>query len=256
MAEGIFCAPQYSEAATWSQAGSQIGSQVGALPCRDGTAIIGLKITAGPESDASASRRAWPRGRARVNEIDSNQLSNRIQSLVDALRAGSDDDLSMSDVAAVTEVLITTMRRYFAAVDTKIYAEFRDLAEHISQTRTDIVRLQADKIKSEKIPKAGKELAAIVRSTEEATDTIMGAAEEIMGADTADAEAYQTLVNDACMRIFEACSFQDLTGQRITKVVKTFTYIEDRISTLLEAHGDLLPAAGDDEADETAPEGT
>ena len=186
-----------------------------------------------------------------MNEIDSNQLSNRIQSLVDALRAGSDDDLSMSDVAAVTEVLITTMRRYFAAVDTKIYAEFRDLAEHISQTRTDIVRLQADKIKSEKIPKAGKELDAIVRSTEEATETIMAAAEEIMAADTADVEAYQAVVNDACMRIVEACSFQDLTGQRITKVVKTFTYIEDRIGTLLEAHGDLLPAAGDDEADET-----
>ncbi len=186
-----------------------------------------------------------------MNEIDSEQLSGRIQSLVDALRQGGDDDLSMSDVAAVTEVLITTIRRFFAAVDTKIYAEFRDLADHISQTRTEIVRLRADKIKSEKIPKAGKELDAIVRSTEEATDTIMGAAEEIMGADTADAEAYQTLVNDACMRIFEACSFQDLTGQRITKVVKTFTYIEDRISTLLEAHGDLLPAAGDDEADET-----
>jgi chemotaxis protein CheZ len=186
-----------------------------------------------------------------VNEIDSDQLSGRIQSLVDALRQGGDDSLSMSDVAAVTEVLITTMRRYFAAVDTKIYAEFRDLADHISQTRTEIVRLRADKIKSEKIPKAGKELDAIVRSTEEATDTIMEAAEEIMGADTADAEAYQTLVNDACMRIFEACSFQDLTGQRITKVVKTFTYIEDRISTLLEAHGDLLPAAGDEDADET-----
>ncbi|MAG96249.1 MAG: protein phosphatase CheZ [Alphaproteobacteria bacterium] len=186
-----------------------------------------------------------------MNEIDSDQLSGRIQSLVDALRQGGDDSLSMSDVAAVTEVLITTMRRYFAAVDTKIYAEFRDLADHISQTRTEIVRLRADKIKSEKIPKAGKELDAIVRSTEEATDTIMEAAEEIMGADTADAEAYQTLVNDACMRIFEACSFQDLTGQRITKVVKTFTYIEDRISTLLEAHGDLLPAAGDEDADET-----
>ncbi len=186
-----------------------------------------------------------------MNEIDSDQLSGRIQSLVDALRQGSDDDLSMSDVAAVTEVLITTMRRYFAAVDTKIYAEFRDLADHISQTRSEIVRLRADKIKSEKIPKAGKELDAIVRSTEEATETIMEAAEEIMSAETADAEAYQAVVNDACMRIFEACSFQDLTGQRITKVVKTFTYIEDRIGTLLEAHGDLLPAADDDEADET-----
>jgi chemotaxis protein CheZ len=187
-----------------------------------------------------------------VSEIDSDQLSSRIQSLVDALRTTSDDDLSMSDVAAVTEVLITTMRRYFAAIDTRIYAEFRDLAEHISQTRTDIVRLQAGKITSEKIPKAGKELDAIVRATEEATETIMAAAEQIMGADTADAEAYQALVNDACIRIFEACSFQDLTGQRITKVVQTFTYIEDRIGTLLEAHGDLLPAADGDAAEETA----
>jgi chemotaxis protein CheZ len=33
-------------------------------------------------------------------------------------------------------------------------------------------------------------------------------------------------------KLFEACSFQDLTGQRITKVVKTIDFIEDRIETM------------------------
>jgi len=36
---------------------------------------------------------------------------------------------------------------------------------------------------------------------------------------------------------FEACSFQDITGQHIQKVVGTLTSIEDRISGLLGTHG-------------------
>ena len=37
--------------------------------------------------------------------------------------------------------------------------------------------------------------------------------------------------------VFEACSFQDITGQRITKVVKSVTYVEDRVNTLIEVWG-------------------
>ena len=39
------------------------------------------------------------------------------------------------------------------------------------------------------------------------------------------------------MRIFEACSFQDITGQRVTKVVKTLSHIDERLTTLLAALG-------------------
>ena len=34
--------------------------------------------------------------------------------------------------------------------------------------------------------------------------------------------------------MFEACSFQDITGQRVTKVVKLVTYIEDRVNALID----------------------
>ncbi len=57
-----------------------------------------------------------------------------------------------------------------------------------------------------------------------------------MSAD-ATSENYVESINDACMRIFEACSFQDITGQRITKVVSTLTYIEERLHGLQDAWG-------------------
>jgi hypothetical protein len=47
-------------------------------------------------------------------------------------------------------------------------------------------------------------LSAVVSSTEEATTKIMESAEAILDADTSDAEAYQQLVNDKVMVIFEA----------------------------------------------------
>jgi chemotaxis protein CheZ len=39
------------------------------------------------------------------------------------------------------------------------------------------------------------------------------------------------------MGLFEACSFQDITGQRITKVVRSLTYVETRVNKLIEAWG-------------------
>ncbi len=96
--------------------------------------------------------------------------------------------------------------------------------------------LRPNELKGERIPEAGRELEAIVQATEAATGTIMDAAEEIMGADTATPGGSQA-VNDACMRIFEACSFQDITGQRISKVVSTFTFIEERLGLLEHTWG-------------------
>ncbi len=65
----------------------------------------------------------------------------------------------------------------------------------------------------------------------------MESAEQIMEADPSDLEAYTTTVNDSVMQIFEACSFQDITGQRISKVVSTLQHVEDRVSKLINILG-------------------
>jgi len=124
-----------------------------------------------------------------------------------------------------------------------LYRDCRDLARYIAEARREISQLRPDELKRIKLPRAGLELEAIVKATEDATHTIMTAAEEIMAADAGDANAYKGTVEGACMRIFEACSFQDITGQRITKVVNTLTYIEERLNGLQKAWG---PDLGDD----------
>ncbi len=121
-----------------------------------------------------------------------------------------------------------------------LYRDCCDLAAYIANARREIAAMRPGDLRTNKIPRAGMELDAIVKATEAATDTIMAATEQIMQ------EASESERNDACMRIFEACSFQDITGQRITKVVKTLEYIESRLDNLQQAWG---PDLGIDEPD-------
>jgi len=118
-----------------------------------------------------------------------------------------------------------------------LYRDCCELARYISKARQEIVEMRPSQLTTNQIPRAGQELDAIVKATESATNTIMEAAEEIMAA----ADDSET-INDACMRIFEACSFQDITGQRVTKVIGTLEYIEDRLGSLQSAWGPDLGA--------------
>lgn len=128
-----------------------------------------------------------------------------------------------------------------------LYRDCRDLARYIANARREIAQIRPSRLKQEKIPRAGEELDAIVKATEQATNTIMNAAETIMGS-----PGDETAINNACMEIFEACSFQDITGQRITKVVKTLKHIEERLDGLQAAWG---PELGFEEPEEEEPEG-
>jgi chemotaxis protein CheZ len=92
---------------------------------------------------------------------------------------------------------------------------------------------------------ASRELDAVVDSSERATQQILAAAEAIdEAANTLSAslkhEQEQALagdIRDQVVRIFEACNFQDLGGQRIAKVLATLTFVEDRVSCMLEIWG-------------------
>ncbi|MEH6402227.1 MAG: protein phosphatase CheZ [Sneathiella sp.] len=114
-----------------------------------------------------------------------------------------------------------------------LHKDCRDLVNFIVSARSEISQIRPTDLKQDKLPRAGKELDAIVQSTESATNQIMTAAEKIMDARVTEAD----VVNDACMEIFEACSFQDITGQRISKVVSTLEYIEGFLDQLTSAWG-------------------
>ncbi len=90
------------------------------------------------------------------------------------------------------------------------------------------------------------ELDVVVKDTESATQNIMDLAEEIDDlsnrlASAAGESKYlldiSEQITNNTMRMFESCNFQDLTGQRITKVVNTLKLIEEKIKKIIEIWG-------------------
>lgn len=143
-------------------------------------------------------------------------------------------DLSLGDVMTLAERMAETLDETVARVDTLLHDEFRSIVGEISALRRDIGAFRPGHMRFERIPEAGRELDAVVESTETATNAIMQAAETIMAADASDPAAYKAQVDEQMMVIFEACSFQDITGQRIRKVVRTLSWIEERLAKLAE----------------------
>jgi hypothetical protein len=70
--------------------------------------------------------------------MDSEKVSAGIEQLVDHLRANDSVQVDFGNIAGVTEILLTTMRRYFNSIDTTLYAESRGLSEYIQRARTEI----------------------------------------------------------------------------------------------------------------------
>lgn len=143
-------------------------------------------------------------------------------------------EVTLNDVIKLAEVMASSIRDLVHSTSPSITDEFSAISFEIKRMKDEIGRLRVSDMKHNRIPEAGRELDAIVTSTEEATNTIMESAEAIMAADTSDAEAYQAEVTKQVMEIFEACAFQDITGQRISKVVNTLNFIDQRVSKFIE----------------------
>jgi len=155
--------------------------------------------------------------------------SSHFDRLIEFLRQNR-DNVTFHDIITLAEVAAQSLQTFFQAMDAKVYGELREIAGYIESMRQEIGVLQVNDLKNSRIPSAGEELDAIVKSTEKATNTIMECAETLMAADASDPAAFKALVDEKMLVIFEACSFQDITGQRIAKVVETLQHIETRVA--------------------------
>lgn len=123
--------------------------------------------------------------------------------------------------------------------------ELRALAFCIEQTKAEIASLRSDESDVDHLNSVASELDAVVSATEGATQQILGASERIealareMRPHVADSFAARILEDliESTTTIFEACNFQDITGQRITKVVRTLQYVDGRINSMIEIWG-------------------
>jgi chemotaxis protein CheZ len=91
------------------------------------------------------------------------------------------------------------------------------------------------------------ELEAVSKDSEVATQKILAAAEDIdQAADNLAAALKDGIdrglaqdIRDRVVQIFEACNFQDLTGQRVSHVLETLKFVEEHVARLLAIWHDV-----------------
>ncbi len=167
-------------------------------------------------------------------------MKDKIKSKLDEIRAGNGDSVPINEITSVVESILTSMSGDISSSDFKLYHELEVLALYIDNAKMEIALLRPDEIQQEHIPSATDELDAIVAHTEEATGTILDAAEKLEElAASSDKKTAET-ITEAVTSIYEACNFQDITGQRITKVVKTLKHIEQKVDALISAFGEQV----------------
>ena len=147
-------------------------------------------------------------------------------------------------LVAIVESVIDSIEGDMTTVGLKVYADIEALARYINTARAEIAELRPDDINSEHLPAATDELTAIVGATEQATHTIFEAVEGIEALTEKMDPEVAAQVSAAITSVFEACGFQDITGQRITKVVTALQMVESKVDALLQAFGDDIPRDG------------
>ena len=112
----------------------------------------------------------------------------------------------------------------------------------IAGSRPAVDVLDQSVTKEPQLARAARELEAIVTSTERAAQTILRVAEVIdrdartLSDATDDAKRLKVAAEISALtaQLFQACNFQDITGQRVVNVLATFQQVESQIARLME----------------------
>jgi len=130
------------------------------------------------------------------------------------------------------------------AVDATVQGLEQELAllrEALARNKQDLVLLVGDRT-DRRMARAAGELGAAIETMEKATKTILDATEAIDDSTRSlglslkqdyDRGLAQD-VQEHAVKIYEACNFQDLAGQRIAKVIAILNTIEEQIAVVLE----------------------
>ncbi len=114
-----------------------------------------------------------------------------------------------------------------------------EMAKAISRTKSEIAAIHTPDQDQSQLEAASEALDGIVRTTERATSDILQAAEEVqevawtLRETGADSQVCDRLDQNAT-QIYTACSFQDLTAQRTSRIVNTLRYLEQRLTAMIE----------------------
>lgn len=125
-----------------------------------------------------------------------------------------------------------------------LLVQIEELCGHFRQIREEAAGI-AD---TSHMPDAALHLQDVLQATEEATCTIIDAMNTIgeTASGLSDTRAKQK-ITDEVTRVYVACSFQDISGQRIKKVLRHLSALEEQLQRLSQtARREARQAEGGD----------
>jgi chemotaxis protein CheZ len=156
---------------------------------------------------------------------------------LESLQAERGDGFNIDAVAHLVEEAVASALKQTAATEIGLRTELEQVSQIIRSAKSEIANLMPDDVKSEYFPTATDQLDAIIEATEVATDEIMSATEQIEEIGEKLGGELEDKLANLSVQIYTACSFQDITGQRITKVVAALKSTETRVDVLISALG-------------------
>ncbi|MFN3076030.1 MAG: protein phosphatase CheZ [Alphaproteobacteria bacterium] len=126
--------------------------------------------------------------------------------------------------------------------------EITEMMRHIEFTKNEIASLRPQTADDDQIVMASNELDAVVEATETATTEILEQSEKLQdvvsrmreecgGGNIEHMESNLGELEEIATQLMISCGFQDLTGQRITKVINTLKYIEMHVNAMMKIWG-------------------
>ena len=150
----------------------------------------------------------------------------------DSLRASIRSDLGgmFDDLRRFVDRRIAELSMEISATVQLVDFSETNLSDQLARIQEQMASVLA--VPNQQARNSGLELDAVVQVTETAANQIMEAAEAIdswLREGTRDADGLQA-VSDRINAIFEACSFQDLTSQRIRRAIAHLQQVDDMLS--------------------------
>jgi chemotaxis signal transduction protein/chemotaxis regulatin CheY-phosphate phosphatase CheZ len=221
-----------------------------------------------PGPEASPAGRPW-RPKVPRQPLEAEEPTVELQSTLDAQ--------SLKELEEMARAM--SEGDFHRQVSSRVHGELENLATYIGKTMSNLqlldpsVRLSAER----DIPAASQQLSDVVKSTEEATNTIIALTDTLMDHQATLGESieklklqksrsreYQDLIGQieqlhmedekTLMEIVTSLSFQDLTGQRINKIVTMVATVQDKLRDLIQAFGIRVEEAPKGPAPEPSPE--
>src|SRR5690606_4316669 len=164
----------------------------------------------------------------RILMASDQELAQQFLKELHQVQQSKKDNIGLTDIRLLVEHLTEKS-------DRSLYEKVLKIAVKIHQLKDDFSHIDADKVAGDYLPGANMRLEAVVKATENATHAILDTAQELQkAAETSSDPAIAKQINDSITKIYEACNFQDITGQHINKVVQTIMDVEALVKAIVK----------------------